>query len=357
MSGESDKGRQNPTRRQVLKLGGGTAAAILAGGAAAQKDKIGGILEGSDSNDPGPAATETTEETPTETTTDTTETPAETGTETETVTPSETSVDAGEIYHETMSDLVDEVDVYVDEDQAIEDQVRDALIEGAKFGEWFGASYGLNDQHTATQLAAAAAVYQLDDFNRENGDIVNTLLTYSAGQEPAVQTKYTNQNGETIQDLLTPLGRRTDREAHLHTNWTTQRAGTTDDIFWDEGASNSHILDASGYESSFDHVDMDSYSESTTEQFSAIPYNSHEIDVDITVGGWDAWEAAEQKVTEGLAKDVYDDITELANQDDIDSFAFVYDKSEDSFEAAHVNEDFRENPFQYLEQPATETAS
>jgi len=333
-----------------------TALSLTVTGSLAGCQNIGGVASQTDSSGDGDTVTDEAETTSEQTNTQADEDP--TATRTETVTPSETSVDAGEIYHETMEDLASQFgDFYVDSSQSLEGQVREALIEGAKKGRFYSGDFGGDIQDSTTHLAAAAAVYQLDDFNRENGDIVNTLLTYSAGQEPAVQTKYTNQNGETIQDLLTPLGRRTDREAHLHTNWTTQRAGTTDDIFWDEGASNSHILDASGYESSFDHVDMDSYSESTTEQFSAIPYNSHEIDVDITVGGWDAWEAAEQKVTEGLAKDVYDDITELANQDDIDSFAFVYDKSEDSFEAAHVNEDFRENPFQYLEQPATETAS
>jgi hypothetical protein len=211
-------------------------------------------------------------------------------------------------------------------------------------------------------MAAAASV---EGFNYSDGDIAAPHLVYNAGQVPATLLQF--QNGDS--DLLTTNGRLTDNDL-LHQNWTQDQEASDNDVYFDDNAAWSHILDASLFESSFEQATPPSEvsaQDGIKEDFSSLAYNvdphlsdidDNFLDVGITVGSWDAWYAAEEKITDGEAKDVFDDITALANQvdemDDAYGFAFGYDEEADEFiaEETYEESEYEEmNPFEELEWP------
>jgi len=163
-----------------------------------------------------------------------------------------------------------------------------------------------------------------------------------------VLIEYTNpETGERESNSILPFGPETNENDYT-SNFPENSS------FWDAGPADSHVLDASIFESSFENVSPEEYTDENKEQFSALPYNAHNISTGITIGSWDAWYKAEEKVTNCNAKEVFDDLTELANDPRIDNFAFGYDEETDSFTAQETMSDseYQEmNPFQYLEWP------
>ncbi|WP_209452214.1 hypothetical protein [Halosimplex halophilum] len=312
-------------------------------------------------------------DTPTETPT---ATPTETATATPTDTPTATPTDSDSLYDQLVGKTASEIevgqtpqeyydstvnevanshalDIDIDTDQAYEEQVRKAAIEGAKIGFHSVNRDDSTDFPVSTHITAMAAVVEnIEDFNFEDGNIAAAHRVYAVGQQPGLILEYTNPDtDEQHQDLLTPIGDRTSRNQHLDTNWTTENDG-----FWNDHPAESHILDASVYEAGFEQISPQNWAEpeSPKEEFSAIPYNSNKIDVGIMPYSWDAWYVAEEKVTEGNAKDFFDDITKIANAMPAGNFAFGYDEEADGFTVGAVYDDseYEEmNPFQNLEWP------
>mgnify|MGYP000418679512 FL=1 len=315
--------------------------------------------------------------TATQTPTDTaTETPTDTPTETATETPTETATEApySDIVGNTASELEGQspqesynaaiesvtgsydLNFNIDTSQSYEDQVREAAIKGARKGFHAVNRDDSTDFPVSTHITAMAAVTEnIEDFNFEDGDIAAPHRIYSVGQQPGLMLEYTDpETGEQHQDLLKPYGERTNRSQDLDTNWTTENDG-----FWNDHPSESHIIDASIYEDTFEivHPDNAQNKEGAREQFSAVPYNSHQLDVGVMPDSWDAWYKAEEKITEGNAKDFFDDITKIANTSGIENFAFGYDEDMDEFTVEEVYEDgeyAQMNPFQNLEWPREE---
>jgi len=336
-----------------------TALSLTVTGSLAGCQNIGGVASQTDSSGDGDTVTDEAETTSEQTNTQADEDP--TATRTETVTPSETSVDAGEIYHQMIEGVDLDEEALSITGETKEERVRQAAIQGNHQGN-IDYQRDENYSNATTAIYAAAAVASLDDFNHSDGDIAAPHLIYNRGQQPGLLLEFNDENGERVSHLLNAQGSHTQPDNHFHTNWTTEGN------YWDAGPAMSHILDADGFEQSFRNVPIDEVAEESYETnwelFSSLAYNSHKLDIGITVGSWDAWHAAEQKVTEGLAKDVYDDLTEVANEleqeDGVGGFAFGYDEEADEFtaEVTVTNEEYAEmNPFEHLEPVSTETAS